>query len=82
MGNQKFALKTNERFGVNGMDNLQTHWLKATLVCFIFNNKLFVFCNLAQSINFIGTDSSWERARIFRSHERSGNSQESGVSDC
>lgn len=40
------------------MDNLGLHGLNATLVCFIFDDTLFVFCNLVQTVDFVGADSS------------------------
>ena len=53
---QKFTAKSNGPFGVNGMDDLGLHCSEATLVCIVFNDKLFVFCNLVQPVNFNGSD--------------------------
>lgn len=53
---QKFAVMTCEPFEVNGMDDIGSCCLEATLMCLVFNDMFFVFCNLAQLVDFIRLD--------------------------
>ena len=44
---QIFSAKACKPFGINGLDDLCLGGLEASLVCFILNDALFVFCKLA-----------------------------------
>ena len=57
-------MHTSIPVGVDGLDDLGLHCLETTLVCFIFNDKLFVFYNLAQLVDFIGTYGGQERVGL------------------
>ncbi len=63
-------------FGIDGLDNFGLCCLEAALVCNSFNDEVFVFCNLLQMVNFIGTDCSHEWAGVFEDIERFGISGE------
>ena len=56
--------------------------MEAALICLIFNDDLFVFGKLVQTVHFIGTDCSREWARIFRCNKWSSDSGESNVFGC
>ena len=43
---QAFAVKACEPFGINGLNDFCSGGLKASLVCFVLNDELFVFHNL------------------------------------
>ncbi len=44
---QAFAAKACEPFGTDGLNDLCICGLEASLVCFVLNDALFVFCKLA-----------------------------------
>ena len=44
---QTFAAKARELFGIDGLNDLRACGLEASLVGFILNDELFVFCELA-----------------------------------
>lgn len=64
---QKFAA-TGKSFRINGMDELESHCLKA--VCFVFDDMLFVFYNLMQFVSFIGSEGGQEKFGIFRTNKQ------------
>lgn len=71
-GSQKFVAETRKPFGEYDLDDLGLHSLEATLVYFVFNDKLFVFCNLTQLVDYIGSDGGLEGARILKCNKLSG----------
>ena len=44
---QAFAAKACKPFGINGLNDFCLVGLEASLVCFLLNDELFVFHNLA-----------------------------------
>ena len=44
---QAFAAKACKPFGINGLNDFCLGGLEASLVCFVLNDALFVFCKLA-----------------------------------
>ena len=44
---QAFTAKACEPFGINGLNDFCLGGLDASLVCFVLNDALFVFCELA-----------------------------------
>lgn len=74
-------METSKPFRVDDVVDFGSCGLETTLVCFIFNNKLFVFCNLTQPVNFIGSDYGWELSGILSDNKRSFASRDRGVVD-
>ncbi len=62
---QMFAVKGCKPFGIDGFNDLCTGGLEASLVCFILNYELFVFCELALMIHFIHDAGGWEMSRVL-----------------